>query len=229
MKRRTILSVLLAFFGILSVTAQKFSCQKLQEDIANWNKIKNEDNVKWANAIKENGYYNLNADGSLEYTYIVQSTDTLYVETIRQMTFDYIGLKYPNMNNSTRADMVTNSPKNGVIFIGKISNIGSYSGLYSATSINANVSYDIRFKPDRIRFSVKIQSYQIASFKTGTYDYQTEYVSDCYPLNEKSGHKKSFAMAFINATSSCVNSIFQYINYLNSRTTTKTTKVDDDW
>lgn len=230
MKSKRFLSLLMVLLaGIITLSAQKFSCPKLQVDIASWNKIKSDDNVKWANAIKEKGFYNQNADGSLEYTYIIQSTDTLDLETIRQMTFDYIGLKFPNMSNSTWADMVNNSPKDGVFYIGKIPNIGSYSGLYSATNINANITYDIRFKPNRIRFSAKIQSYQIVSGKMGSYDYQTEYVSQCYPLNEKSGHKKSYSMAFINATSSCVNSVYYYLNYLNSRTTPKQSKIEDDW
>lgn len=82
-----------------------------------WNSIKNKDNIKWANAIKDKELYKQNADGSLEYTYILNSTDSTDIATLRNIGFNYIGY-YFNVDNATRADMVTNSPSDGVIFKG---------------------------------------------------------------------------------------------------------------
>lgn len=56
-----------------------------------WNSIKNKDNIKWANAIKDKELYKQNADGSLEYTYILNSTDSTDIATLRNIGFNYIG------------------------------------------------------------------------------------------------------------------------------------------
>ena len=61
--------------------------------------------------------------------------------------------------------------------------------------INANVHFDIRFKPNRIRFSVKIQEYQVLKSSGGALvENRMVYVKDCFPINPNSDHKKSYSV-----------------------------------
>lgn len=180
-----------------------------------WNSIKNKDNIKWANAIKDKELYKQNADGSLEYTYILNSTDSTDIATLRNIGFNYIGY-YFNVDNATRADMVTNSPSDGVIFKGKLIGIGSLFGMFDFNKINCDIIFDIRFKAKKIRFSVRIEEYQVIKITNGiiTQNYKA-YVKNCYPLNPNSDHKKSFAMSFINANSNCINYAQKFVDYVN--------------
>lgn len=199
----------------LFLFAQQYFCEKLSQDIDMWNSIKNKDNIKWANAIKDKELYKQNADGSLEYTYILNSTDSTDIATLRNIGFNYIGY-YFNVDNATRADMVTNSPSDGVIFKGKLIGIGSFFGMFDFNKINCDIIFDIRFKAKKIRFSVRIEEYQIIKITNGiiTQNYKA-YVKNCYPLNPNSDHKKSFAMSFINANSNCINYAQKFVDYVN--------------
>lgn len=219
--------------ALVSVAAfsQTYTCDKLAQDIAAWNKIINKkDNVKWATAIKDAGLYKQNADGSFEYVYILTTTDSVDVKTLRNIGFNFIGYKFPNIDNAIRSDMTTNSPEDGVIFKGRISDIGYYDGFVEVNKIHGNVIFDIRFKPNRIRFSVKVQNYQVIKYSQGTIlQNYTEYVKNCFPLNEKSNHKKSYAMAFVNANSKCMNFASQFLNYVNSNLKEAQPTEVEDW
>lgn len=112
----------------LSGKAQVFTCEQIQKDVDSWNLIKKSNNVKWAESIRDNELYKTDADGSLEYIYILTTTDSVDISTLRKIGFEYIQY-YFNTNNSILADMESNSPSDGVIFTGYISKVGEHSGL----------------------------------------------------------------------------------------------------
>lgn len=103
--------------------------------------------------------------------------------------------------------------------------------LQTYNKINANIIFDIRFKPNRIRFSVKIQDYQV--IKTGSKGQLLQnkqvYVNNCFPLNPESDHKKSYAMAFINSNSKCLNYSNNYLDYLNRNIKQSQPTISEDW
>lgn len=175
----------------MEVKSQVYTCVQLKEDIQSWNELKNSNNTKWAVAIKGKGLYKQNADGSFEYVYIMATTDSVDIQTLRNISINFITY-YFNMDNATRAALETNSPEDGVLFTGKITRVGEYAGFADYNKINANIIFDIRFKPNRIRFSVKIQDYQV--IKTGSKGQLLQnkqvYVNNCFPLNPESDHKK---------------------------------------
>lgn len=214
---KTFLTTLLMLISA-SMFSQNFVCEKLSADIKAWNELTNKkDNVKWANAIKNANLYKQNADGSFEYVYILTTTDSVDIKTLRNISFNYIGYYFPNLTNALMADMQTNSPEDGVVFKGRFSDLGSFTGLTEVNKIHGNVVFDIRFKPNRIRFSIKIQNYQVIKATShGIAENYTTYVNNCYPLNPDSNHKKSYAMAFINANSNCMNFANRYLSYINS-------------
>lgn len=228
MKSKIILVFALLFIMSLNANAQIYTCEQLQEDIQSWNKLKNSNNTKWAIAIRDKGIYKTNVDGSFEYVYIFKTTDSVDISTLRKIGFDYIEYVF-NISNSTRADIETNSPKDGVIYKGKVTGVGEFVGFGEYNKINANVHFDIRFKSNRIRFSVKIQEYQVLkSSGTALVENRMVYVKDCFPINEKSDHKKSYAMAFINSNSNCLNFAHRYLEYLNKHIKeSQPTKVED--
>lgn len=215
----------------MSAFSQTFTCEKLANDIKSWNELTNKkDNVKWANAIMNKGLYKQNNDGSFEYVYILTTTDSVDVNTLRKIGFDFIGYKFANITNELRSDMMTNSPKDGVYFKGKITNVGIFDSFFEANHIHSNIIFDIRFKPNRIRFSIKVQNYQVVKVSSaGVTQNYTVYVNDCYPLNEKSDHKKSYAMAFINSNSNCMNYADSFVKYINSNLSNPEVKELEDW
>ena len=214
----------------MGAKSQVYTCVQLKEDIQSWNELKNNNNTKWAIAIKEKGLYKQNADGSFEYTYIMTTSDSVDIKTLRNISINYITY-YFDMNNETRAAFETNSPENGVLFTGMIPGVGVYGGFADYNKINANIIFDIRFKPNRIRFSVKIQDYQV--IKTGSKGQLLQnkqvHVNNCFPLNSESDHKKSYAMAFINSNSKCLNYSNNYLDYLNRNIKQSHPTISEDW
>ena len=227
MKPKGIFLTMMLLLSICS-NAQVYTCEKLQADISTWNTLKNSNNTKWANAIKNKGIYKTNSDGSFEYVYILQTTDSVNIPTLRKIGFDFIEYAF-NIGNATRADVETNSPSDGVIYKGKIKGVGAHSGIHY-NQINANIHFDIRFKPNRIRFSVKIQDYQVVKmYGSSVLEDQRVYVKDCYPINQESNHQKSFAMAFINSNSECLNYAFNFLDYVNKHIKESQPTVVEDW
>lgn len=229
MKTKIISTIALSFLMCMSVKAQVYTCDKLQEDITSWNKLKNSNNTKWAIAIRDNGMYKTNADGSFEYVYIFNTNDSVDIPTLRKISFDYLGYVF-NIGNSTRADIETNSPKDGVIYKGKVTGVGEFVGFGAYNKINANVHFDIRFKANRIRFSVKIQEYQVLKTSgAALVENRMVYVKDCFPINENSDHKKSYAMAFVNSNSNCLNFAHRFLEYMNKHVKESQPTNVEDW
>lgn len=221
--------IILMLFVCISGNAQVYTCEQLQKDIQSWNTLKNSNNTKWATAIMNKGMYKTNIDGSFEYVYIFQTTDSVDIPTLRKIGFDFIEYVF-NIDNSIRANVETNSPKDGVIFKGSVIGVGEFFGFGEYNRINANVYFDIRFKPNRIRFSVKVQEYQVLK-TSGAALVQNKivYVKDCFPINQKSDHKKSYAMAFINSNSNCLNFAQRYLDYLNKHIKESQPTQVEDW
>ena len=229
MKSKIISFLALMLLMGMSAKAQVYTCEQLQEDIKSWNTLKNSSNTKWATAIRDKGMYKTNADGSFEYVYILNTKDSVDIPTLRKIGFDFIEYVF-NTTNSTRADMETNSPEDGVIYKGKVTGVGEFVGFGEYNKINANIHFDIRFKPNRIRFSVKIQEYQVLKTSgAALVENRMVYVKDCFPINENSDHKKSYAMAFVNSNSQCLNFSHRYLEYLNKHIQESQPTNVEDW
>lgn len=215
---------------MIPVFSQEYICPQITEDINKWNAIKNpNNNTKWAKAIRQNNLYTLSEDGGLEYVYILQCDQDVDIEVLRQLSFDYV-MHYFNMDNGARADMIANSTETSVYFKGKLNRIGSYVGFGEYNCINADIVFDIRFKPNRIRFSAKILDYRVIKTSgASVLEDRVVVIKNTYPLFDLSDHKKSFAMAFINANSNCLNYANNYLEYINTNIKKIQQKIDEDW
>ncbi len=206
--------LLLLFIISTQIHAQKFECPKLFEDAKLWNSIKGND-TKRALELKDKGFYKMDVNGSFEYVYIMETTDSLNINTLRKIGFDFI-MHYFNINNASRANMETNSPVDAVIFQGSFPKIGGFESGFESNRVDADVLFDIRFKPNRVRFAIKVQKYKVVKLSSITLSsFKQVYVSDCFPIKEDSDHKKSYAMAFLNANSKCMNYASFFLDYLN--------------
>lgn len=229
MKSKNCLLLALMLVMSISVKAQIYTCEQLQEDIKSWNMLKNSNNTKWALAIRDKGMYKTNTDGSFEYVYILNTTDSVNISTLRKIGFDFIGYVF-NIGNSTRADIETSSPQDGVLYKGIVTGVGEFVGFGEYNKINANVYFDIRFKPNRIRFSVKVQEYQVLKTSgAALVQNRMVYVKDCFPINENSDHKKSYAMAFVNSNSNCLNFAHRFMEYVNKHIKENQPTNIEDW
>lgn len=245
-----IIGLLLLAVHPLLFMAQTFTCEKLSSDIATWNELENNSSGKkeviddmmyvptrrkgpaalpWAKAVMDAGLYSTDPNGSIEYIYIIQATDSQNISTLRKLTFDYLAYNF-NIDNQTQANIETNSPKDGAIFTGILNELGGFNSGFEYNRVDANIRFDIRFKPNRIRFSVKIVDYKVLKLSSITLsNYKQVYVKDCYPFNSKSDHKKSYAMAFINANGKCMNYASQYVEYMNRNIVGQQPTEYDDW
>lgn len=213
----------------IDANAQVYTCEQLVKDINSWNAIKNSNETKWAIAIRDQKLYKTNADGSFEYVYIFNTTDNVDIPTLRKIGFDFINYNF-HIDNAMRADMETNSPQDGIIYKGMLLGVGSFNSVLESNQINAYIYFDIRFKPNRIRFSAKIQEYQVIRTSRGeVLENHFAYVKNCFPLNEDSRHKKSYAKAFINSNSNCMNFANGFLSYLNLHVKEKQPTIADDW
>ena len=210
------------------ISAQQFECPKLFEDAKLWNSIKGND-TKRALELKDKGFYKLDVNGSFEYVYIMETSDSLNINTLRKIGFDFI-VHYFNINNALRADMETNSPADAVIFQGVFQKIGGFDSGFELNQVDANVFFDIRFKPNRVRFAIKVQNYKVLKLSAITAsNFKQVYVSDCFPINENSDHKKSYAASFLNANSKCMNYASFFLDYLNKNIKVAQPTNVEDW
>ncbi len=234
----------------LQIVSQTFTCEKLAKDIVTWNELEQKTTdakgfdddmmyvptkkkepaaLPWAKAVMDAGLYSVDANGSIEYVYIIQVADSQNIATLRKITFDYLAYNF-NINNQTQASIETNSPKDGVIFTGILNELGGYNSGFEYNRVDADIKFDIRFKPNRIRFSVKIVDYKVLKLSSVTLsNFKQVYVKDCYPFNKKSDHKKSYAMSFVNANSKCMNFASQYIEYMNRNIVGQQPTEYEDW
>ena len=196
------LTVLLCSSNI-DALAQTFECPKVFEDAKVWNSVKGSD-AKRAVELKDKGIYKMDVNGSFEYVYIMTTTDSLSIPTMRKIGFDFIARHF-NVSNATRADIETSSPDDGIIFKGFIPKIGGYNSGFEYNQVDASIYLDIRSSSKQV------------------------YVSDCFPINENSDHKKSYAMAFLNANSKCMNYAYFFLDYLNKNIKQQQPTNIEDW
>ena len=70
----------------VTTTAQTFECPKVFEDAKQWNSVKGSD-TKRAIELKDKGLYKMDVNGSFEYVYIMTTTDSLNIATLKKIGF----------------------------------------------------------------------------------------------------------------------------------------------
>lgn len=206
----------------LSSCAQKFTCPELKKDISEWNKVKKSSNFQeWANEIKDKRLYKQNATGALEYAYVISTTSHVEMNILRELALDYL-CRYFKINNSMRASIDRNSPKDRILFTASIPELAIFYTLIDENRVDSKVDFDIRFRENRVRFCVKIEKFHIKQISSKkVYEDKMVHVRNAYPLNRKSDHKDSYSKAFINANSKCLNYANQFLDFFNKHAKAK--------
>lgn len=192
--------------------AQSFECPEYKEDVAKWNKMKTS-NKTWAKKVLAE--FPLNIDGQISFKYTIGNSPNKSIRELMSMAQGFIK---QNFNLEKGAQMQIDTLSNTCYAEGRWSNVGQILGIYNATSINAEVKVRIKNFADSIVFEVKVPHYILGSvdlFKGGT-ESRLVLPANAYPVKSDSDHKKTYAQAFINCHAYSLNTVSNYLAYLNA-------------
>ena len=214
----------------VSTYAVEFTSEKLTETLNEWNTFsKNYSNeIAWAKAVADSGLYSVNDKGDIEYTFIIKASDSLELNKLKEVTIDYIQY-YFKIDNNARANLVQGSTENSVFFQGYLSKYAYLqTGLGAVYYYTSDIIFDIKFKEDRIKFTVRVPDlvYHIGSYKSSKklqiLDPFMHYKN--YNRNERDVEAK----AMINIVSKAISYASWYMVYLNENYKTADSS-EEDW
>ena len=218
--------------GVLSIGcfAQQFSCDKIGETIAQWNRIMQNQpsDVAWAKAIVDSRAYRINEKGEIEYEYVIKSNDTLDIDKMKDITLDFLQY-YFNFNSTIRANVVQGSTDKSIFFQGHYNNIAYQQVFLSTYYFEADIFFDFKFKEDRVKVKVNVPylRYHIGN-NTSKY-----YLKGLDPFNHYKDFSKNdrdvHAKAMINILAKTMSYPSYYLTYLNEHYAPAKTGSDDDW
>lgn len=220
----------LCILSIISY-AQQFSCDKIPETIAQWNRIMQNQpsDVAWAKAIVDSSAYRINEKGEIEYEYVIKSSDTLDIEKTKDVTLDFLQY-YFKFNSTIRANVVQGSTDRSIFFQGHFNKLAYQQVFLSLYYFNADIFFDFKFKEDRIKIKVTVPylTYHIGDKYTSMYtllqlDPFQHYNN--FTKNDRDVHAK----AMINVLAKTMSYPSYYLTYLNEHYAPKPTGGDDDW
>lgn len=217
---------------MLSITcfAQQFSCDKIPETIAQWNRIMQNQpsDIAWAKAIVDSSAYRINEKGEIEYEYVIKSTDTLGIDKMKDVTLDYLQY-YFKFNSTIRANVVQGSTDKSIFFQGHYSNIAYQQVFLSTYYFEADIFFDFKFKEDRVKIKVNVPYLRYHIGDT-TYKF---YLKNLDPFNNYKNFSKNdrdvHAKAMINILAKTMSYPSYYLTYLNEHYAPAQTGSDDDW
>lgn len=209
---------------------QQFSCDKIPETIAQWNRIMQNQpsDIAWAKAIVDSNAYRINEKGEIEYEYVIKSTDTLDIDKMKDVTLDFLQY-YFKFNSTIRANVVQGSTDKSIFFQGHYSNIAYQQVFLSTYYFEADIFFDFKFKEDRVKIKVYVP-YLRYHIGNNTFKY---YLKGLDPFNHYKDFSKNdrdvHAKAMINILAKTMSYPSYYLTYLNEHYAPVQTGGDDDW
>ncbi len=219
---------LLLFVACTVAKAQTFSCPELKKDIAAWNKLEKSSNYQeWAQDIYDNKLYKQGSTGGIEYTYVITSNANISMQSLRELTLDYLSV-YFKITSQMRAGISSRNAPDQILFTGSINKLATFYSLFEENYVDAKINFDIRFRENRIRFNVRIDDYHVRQTSDGKIlQDKVVHVRNTFPLYRKSDHKDSYSRAFINANSKCMNYADYFVKFLNKNANKKI--AEENW
>lgn len=211
------------------IFGEQFSCDKIVSTFEHWNMFYQRHGAKidtWARAIADSTEFRLNKEGQLEYDYVINSSDTLDFLSLKDVTINFI-CEYFNINNTLRSELVQGSTDRSVFFKGRFSKLAYVDIFLSRYYYDANVTFNVKFKEDRVRFTITIPSFEF--YIDGKY-VCNHTLYGLYPFNTD-GSKNLREMeerTIINAISKSLSYPKFYLEYLNSHYTSSNMD-NEDW
>lgn len=141
-----------------------FSCESLKKDVDKWNSLSAASCEAWAMLAKDSSCYRFNSDGWLEYEYIIKADQSYDVDEMANATLDYLSKQF-NIVSANKADMgnrdnLYNKNTKTVYFKGVVNKMSNLQLMMSAYWVSVDVVFNVRFKEDRIKFTVGIPYYK---------------------------------------------------------------------
>jgi len=186
--------------------------------------------------LKERKQYKTNDKGEIEYVYIFRTEGNYDVTLLRDIVLNML-YEGSHLSNEEQKNILLNSPKDGLKFVRRESDFVVIGQGSSKCWLDAKIHYDIRFKPNRIRFSVTIDDrydyYSNASYTGSHYLYR---MSEKFPFDELKSYNRPdwdspflFGKGFVDAVYwASIGAPRAYLNSLNERLA-KRQEVVEDW
>lgn len=202
-----------------------FKCEALKADVDKWNTLYAATCEEWAMIAKDSSCARFNSDGWLEYDYIIKADKSYDVDEMANVTLDYLSKQF-NIVSANKSDMgnrdnLYNKDSKTIYFKGVVNKISNLQLVMSVYWISVDVVFNIRFKEDRIKFTVGIPYYKHfnGAFLSNTL------IGDVYPfaptgvsLSEKRNDNVVSA-AFLMSIRNLMHYAVRYCNYMSENMT----------
>jgi hypothetical protein len=210
--------------------AQQFSCDKISETIAQWNRVmqNHPSDIAWAKTIVDSVAYRVNETSEIEYEYIIRSSDTLDIAKMKDVTLDFLQY-YFKFNPTVRANVVQGSTEKSIFFQGHYKNLAYQQVMLSTYFFDADIIFDFKFKEDRVKIRVNVPyltyhiGNQLFNYPLPRLDPFVHYKN--FSKNDRDVHAK----AMINVLAKTMSYPSYYLTWLNEHYAPKTTDNDEDW
>lgn len=231
--KRMFLLLSLAMISLSASSQNKWSCESLAKDIAKWNEVKSAagtKNKKTATALVQ--YFGLNNSGKLSVDYVIQCEDSIGEEKIMNSVEAWLAELFPKADNSIIA---SNKNDHSVVVRGmSMGKVGEALDFISMNTIRAAFEIEVYVKVNRVRVIMRSNEYKVTKTSNSNGALLERYstaMANAFPFNQKSDHKDSYAMAYLNTYSKLFNYAGWLVNYLNANctATSNSPTVGDDW
>lgn len=203
-----------------------FSSDLLTADLKVYNditqKFRGNGNKTWSKELLK--AFPLDNINNIHYKYVITSYDSILDKNeILKKSCIWMHKIFDVPNGE---DVNVDSANFVIKAVGQWANVGQHYGM-GATIIHAPIKMRIVINDNNITAEIKVEHYRLGAYNPYGSGMESNLVpiNAAYPCDMKSSHKESFAMAFINCNCYSLNSISNYINFLNK----KDADINDDW
>lgn len=213
-----------SLLAVMSSLAQiNFSCDEIQKATDQFNSSKVSNNKKWATAVLK--LFPLSNDGNISYKYTIVASDTIDVDRAMTVTHNWFKQIFKKPEEAIK-DIDT--VKHVFTCVANYGDAAQFYGMAGATFIQCPIDMKVEIYETKIVIKMRARQYELrgVNYYTGA---QKELIGidAAFPVNDKNGHKESYAMAFINTNSRCINACKEYFTWLKTRYDEK--KDTEDW
>lgn len=196
-----------------------FDCSEFFYDVKRFNSLEYMGNKSWAKAIIN--LNKMNQDKAIEWQYVINAQDTIdekqFMNTIKKW----------QKQAFTSDKVVKEETERSILFEAYSPQAAFITGYMSATSISVNLLLKIEIKENRFRITGNVNHYNMGSANLSGPESKSYIPGTVYPF-EKTNHKESFSMAYINSNARLINLIDSFLKYLNSNYAIIEQKIQND-
>lgn len=222
--KRIISLIAISFLAVMSSFAQIiFTCDDIQKATEQFNLTKVSSNKKWATAVLKS--FPLSNDGNISYKYTIVASDSIDVDRAMTVTHNWFKQIFKNPEEAIK-DIDT--VKHTFTCVANYGDAAQLYGMAGATFIQCPIDMKVEIYDTQIVIKMRARQYELrgVNYYTGAQKNLIG-IAAAFPINDKNGHKESYAMAFINTNSRCINACKEYFTWLKTHYDEK--RDTEDW